>query len=186
MHTIVNAASSQTRIVYFSSDHVFSGDSGPYDEDDSPDPISVYGQSRARAESILLSNRPDALILRTGLSIGDSIDGKSGHLDWLRGRTARGLPTTVVQDEYRCVSWSQDLGQRILDYAHSDLSGIRHITTQQAISRRELARFVDQRFEIGAHIQLETRSERAFPHLGKMQLQTKWSDTLSHPLPSVV
>lgn len=185
METIVRAAPLNTRIVYVSSDHVFSGNHGPYDEDSPPCPISVYGQTRVQAEHILLSHRPDALVTRTGLSIGNSIDGKTGHLDWLKGRTKRGLPTTVVRDESRCVSWSDDLAQRIIALADSTLTGIRHIVTTKAVSREELAFFVNNYFHIGARIQVEQRSDRAVPHLGQMRLQTKWRDALSSPLQSV-
>ena len=64
-----------TRLVYCSSDHVFSGDSGPYNEQSTPDPISVYGKTRVAAEALVLAARPDALVVRAGPGIGDSFDG---------------------------------------------------------------------------------------------------------------
>ena len=43
-----------TRLVYCSSDHVFGGRDAGYDENDSPDPVSVYGRTREEAERLVL------------------------------------------------------------------------------------------------------------------------------------
>jgi len=55
------------KIVYFSSDYVFDGKHGPYSEDDTPNPINVYGQTKFEGETQLLNNsNPDnILIIRT-------------------------------------------------------------------------------------------------------------------------
>ena len=84
-------APADTRIVHLSSDHVFSGDTGPYDEDSPTDPVSVMGQTRVAAEALVLA-RANTLVIRAGLWIGPSSTGRIGHLDWLRDRTRRGLP----------------------------------------------------------------------------------------------
>lgn len=36
----------QAVMVYISTDYIFDGMSGPYDEDDLPNPISVYGRHK--------------------------------------------------------------------------------------------------------------------------------------------
>src|ERR1700759_2370131 len=46
MQLLIDHAPKDARIVYCSSDHVFSGDSGPYDELSPTDPVSVYGKTR--------------------------------------------------------------------------------------------------------------------------------------------
>src|SRR5690606_26580619 len=92
-------APAETRIVHSPTDHVVSGDGGPYAEDTPPDPISVYGHTRVAAEQLALA-RPRTLVIRAGLWIGPSATGRIGHLDWLRARQRRGLPMTVVADEY--------------------------------------------------------------------------------------
>src|SRR5581483_9657102 len=45
--------------------------------------------------------RPGSLVIRIGLPIGPSPDGRTGHRDWLRYRLDRNLPVTIVRDEYR-------------------------------------------------------------------------------------
>jgi dTDP-4-dehydrorhamnose reductase len=175
-----------TRLVYCSSDHVFGGDRGPYLERDPPHPVSVYGKTRCAAEAAILQARPDALIVRHGLGIGPSVGGRSGHLDWLRHRTMRGLPTTVISDEVRSAVWSEELADRIWNLAHSDVTGIRHVTATGASSRVELARYLDARFGIGAKLSVALRHEQSAPHIGNVELQTEYSGALALPLERVV
>ena len=60
---LLDYAPRDARIVYLSSDHVFSGDGGPYDEATPPDPISVYGRTRVAAEALVLA-RANTLVIR--------------------------------------------------------------------------------------------------------------------------
>lgn len=178
-------APAETRIVHCSSDHVFSGDTGPYFEDSPTDPVSVMGQTRVAAEQLVLA-RPNTLVIRAGLWIGPSSTGRIGHLDWLRSRHRRGLPMTIVADELRSAVWAEDAARRVWDLARSELTGIRHIVATQIVSRPELARYLDGKFGIGAQLRFQTRAERGRPHLGRLELRTRYSDSLATPLPSVI
>jgi len=52
MRVLLAHAPPACRIIYCSSDHVFSGDTGPYDETSPTDPLSVYGRTRVAAEHV--------------------------------------------------------------------------------------------------------------------------------------
>ena len=177
---------SATRLVYVSSDHVFAGRRRPYDERSRPSPLTEYGRTRVAAERLILTKRPDALVLRYALCVGPSVDGRKGHLDWLRYRRRRGLPITIVEDELRSAVWAGDLARRILDYVDSDIAGIRHVAAEKAVSRPELAAYLNRRFRIGARFKLEARAGRLVPHLGRVELATAYSDALAAPLSAVV
>lgn len=178
-------APAEARIVYCSSDHVFGGDDGPYDEHSRPSPISVYGHTRVAAEAIMLA-RPNTLVLRAGLWIGPSSNGRIGHLDWLRDRTRRGLPMTIVHDEHRSAVWAEDAARRVWDLARSPVTGVRHVVATRTVSRPDLAAFLDRRFAIGARFTTESRRDRRAPHLGNVELRTRYTDALAAPLPSVL
>lgn len=180
----LKALPKQTRLVYVSSDHVFGGD-GTYDEKSTPYPISVYGRTRVEAEQLTLE-RPESLVIRTGLAIGPSPNGRTGHLDWLRYRTYQNLPVTIVQDEYRSVVWAEDLGQRVMALASSRETGIRHIPAMQAVSRITLAHYLLKQLRLEARFDCESRHQRLTPHLGHVELTSTYQDELSAPLPNVV
>ena len=182
---LIDHAPADARIVYCSSDHVFSGDTGPYDEASPTDPVSVYGKTRVAAER-LIAARPNSLILRTGLWIGPSASGRNGHLDWLRYRHRRKLPMTVVADEQRSAMWAADAARRVWDLARSQLTGLRHVVATRVVSRPELAAYLAERFATGAKLDVHYRRDRRAPHLGCVELATRYTDELARPLPSVI
>jgi dTDP-4-dehydrorhamnose reductase len=173
-----------TRLVYVSSDHVFGGD-GVYDEQSLPCPISVYGRTRVQAEALALA-RPGSLVIRVGLPIGASPNGRTGHWDWLLYRMCRKLPVTIVHDEYRSAVWASDLAQRVMQLAESPATGIRHVCSSRAVSRVELADYLLSLSRLTGNYQSESRHQRAAPHLGKVELASRFDGELSAPLPSVV
>ena len=182
---VMAALPSHTRLVYVSSDHVF-GHDGVYTEASTPCPISVYGRTRVEAEQLVLT-RNNALVVRTGLAIGSSPNGRSGHLDWLRYRTGRKLPVTIVQDESRSVVWADDLAARLMELAKSQETGIRHVCATRTVSRVALARHLmsvvlgrDPLFKV------ESRHQQATPHLGRIELDSLHDGRLSRPLASVI
>ncbi|HEU0035026.1 MAG TPA: sugar nucleotide-binding protein [Kofleriaceae bacterium] len=181
---LVDYAPEDARIIYCSSDHVFGGDAGPYDEDSSPSPISVYGRTRVAAERLVLA-RDRTLVIRSGLWIGPSSTGRIGHLDWLRDRHRRGLPMTIVADEHRAAMWAHDAAARVWALAQAAVTGIRHLTAP-CVARPVIAAHLNQVFAIGATFDVQPRSTRRAPHLGKVDLVTRFRDALAAPLPSVV
>ena len=55
-----------SRLMFLSTDYLFDGTKrSPYEVDDPRTPISVYGESKARAEERLLEILPDVCIVRT-------------------------------------------------------------------------------------------------------------------------
>ncbi|TFG66164.1 MAG: NAD-dependent epimerase/dehydratase family protein [Nitrospirales bacterium] len=184
LQRVLHALPQKTRMVYVSSDHVFGGD-GTYDEQSPPCPISVYGSTRVEAEHLVLE-RPQSLIIRTGLAIGPSPNGRTGHLDWIRYRTQRRLPITIVEDEYRSVVWVEDLARRVMKLARTRETGIRHIPATRAIARIELAHYLLEQLGLEARFHCESRHNRPAPHLGRVELISAYRDEWADPLLSVV
>ncbi|MEM8488633.1 MAG: sugar nucleotide-binding protein [Bacteroidota bacterium] len=182
---LIKALPAETRLVYVSSDHVFGGRDALYDEESAPAPISVYGRTRVAAEELVLA-RADSLVVRAGLAIGDSPDGRTGHRDWLRYRSQRNLPITIIEDEFRSTVWAHDLARRLMDLANSTVTGIRHVPATRVISRVRLANYLIGELGIAASYTVKRRSEKEVPHLGHVGLSSIFDDALSTPLPSVV
>lgn len=174
------------RLLYISSDHVFSGDTGPYHENSVPDPISFYGKTRVEAEQRVLEQRPDSLVIRVPLCIGPSYNGRSGHLDWLRYRHGKALPMTIVRDEHRSALPLDAAAQRVWEMANSTLFGLRHLQAEQTVSRPDLARYLAGKQNLQVELKFQDRVERRVPHLGNVEMSTIYDDSLAAPLPSVL
>ena len=172
-----------TRLVYISSDHVFGGD-GVYDETSAVAPISVYGKTRVEAEARVFT-RPGSLLIRVGLPVGRSLDGRTGHLDWLRYRQHRGLPVTIIRDERRSAVWAEDAADRILALATSDVTGCRHVVATESVLRPDLAATLLGRMGLPPHFEVAGRADQPYPHLGEVELATVFDDALATPLEAV-
>lgn len=181
---VLAALPRETRLVYVSSDHVFSGD-GVYDEDSFTCPISVYGRTRVKAEALALS-RAGSLIIRVGLPIGISANGRTGHWDWLCYRMRRNLPVTIVRDEYRSAVWATDLARRVMLLAESAVTGVCHVSATRSVSRTELADYLLSLSRVAGVYQSESRHQRSAPHLGRVELASRYCSGLFAPLQSVI
>jgi dTDP-4-dehydrorhamnose reductase len=93
---------------------------------------------------------------------------------------------TIVSDEHRSAVWAEDAARRVWELARSELTGVRHIVATRIVARPALATYLDRHFAIGATFAQETRAARKAPHLGKLDLRTKYRDALAAPLPSVI
>lgn len=172
--SVLDALPADVRLVQCSSDHVF-GSGGPeaFDEDTLVAPISVYGALRVEAEELVQRSRPDALILRIPLIIGPSLNGRVGHLDWLRYRIARDLPCTVVADECRHAVPAAAFAARVADLIAENISGIVHIRTTAPITRPALARHLLAAEDLPDRLALATRAQQHAPHLGRIDLGSR-------------
>ena len=181
---VLDGLPANVRIVYISSDHVF-GQDGCYTESSPVCPISVYGRTRVDAEALVLA-RGNALVLRHGLAVGPSFDGKSGHLDWLHYRTRNQLPLTIIKDESRSAIPVKPLCERIMAFALSEEQGLRHIPATRMVSRPELANYLIRKRQLNPLLGTRTRAQQPFPHLGRIEIQSDYSSPLTAPIKSVL
>ncbi|MEM7159692.1 MAG: sugar nucleotide-binding protein [Myxococcota bacterium] len=182
VEAMLRALPSTTRLLYCSSDHVFGGRDAPYLESDAPAPISAYGRTRAEAEARVLEHDSRHLVVRLGLTIGPSLAGRTGHLDWLRYRHEHGLPMTLIEDEWRSAVWAEPAVRRIFALARSERAGVQHLAAR-ALPRPELARRLARRLGIEPEFRVQRRAQQITPHLGKIELGSMFDDPLAAPLP---
>jgi dTDP-4-dehydrorhamnose reductase len=184
VRNLLAALEKDVRLVYVSSDHVF-GDDGVYDEASPPAPISVYGRTRVAAEQLALAHA-NAVVVRAGLAVGPSHSGRAGHMDWLRYRAGARLPITIVADEARSAVWADELAERLLRIAAAEVRGVRHVPAARLQPRPELARHLMRMQGLVPRFTVALRRERPYPHLGQIELATRFSGELAAPLPAVV
>jgi dTDP-4-dehydrorhamnose reductase len=114
------------RLIHVSTDCVFSGRRGGYTEQDTPDPLDLYGRSKLAGEPA----GPHVVTLRTSM-IGWELGGRrQGLLEWFtgeRGGTVRGYTGAVFSGPTTPV-----LSRAILTVAehHPELSGTWHLAAE--------------------------------------------------------
>lgn len=124
-------------LLYFSTDLVFDGTRGLYREEDPPNPVNVYGESKAEAE-LIVGRRPNSVVLR----IAKIYSGGSPHhpcfVDWMRTRFERGLPVPLFRDQFRSPLWVDDITRVVAAVIREGIRGpLYHVGGPQRLSRLE-------------------------------------------------
>jgi dTDP-4-dehydrorhamnose reductase len=138
--SIVSVFSDSCYILYMSADLVFSGNHASargYAETDPPDPVSVVGKTYLLAEKEI-AKVPRHAIIRIGLPMGDSIQGKKGAIDFIEGRLKRGLPMSLFHDEYRSCIACEDLADAVVSLFSGEVEGLFHVGGPRAVSLYEI------------------------------------------------
>ncbi len=125
------------RFVFVSTDLVFNGERGHYDEQDPVSPLSIYGQSKAAAEAAVLT-APRAVVARISLLYGPSLMGRPGFFDEQLAALHGGRPVSLFVDEYRTPLDLATAARALLALAASDYTGILHIGGPERMSRLEM------------------------------------------------
>ena len=142
------------RIVYMSTDLVFSGRQPPengYAENHLPDPISVAGKTFFEAEQIL-QQFDNTCIVRLGLPLGDSITGDKGAIDWIKSRLTKNRPVTLFYDELRSCLWCDQIAEMTPALLSLELRGIYHFGGNRSWTLHEIGQYVRDKYGVPKHL----------------------------------
>lgn len=139
--TILKAAErSKSYFIYISTDFVFDGEDGPYDETAIPNPINLYGSSKLLAEEMVQLSKLHWCIIRTVLVYGNMVPGgRSNIVLWVKDKMNAGEKIKVVNDQIRTPTYVEDLAKGILLAIMKHAKGIYHISGKDTCSPYELA-----------------------------------------------
>lgn len=133
------------RLIHLSTDYVFGGPPArqrPYEPDDAPSPLSVYGRSKLAGERAVLAALPGARIVRTAWVYTGDEDGRD-FVSVMRARAIAGEASDVVDDQVGSPTYSKDLVTALLTIVDLDVSApIVHAANAGAVSRYRQARAV--------------------------------------------
>ncbi|MCB9850204.1 MAG: SDR family oxidoreductase [Phycisphaerales bacterium] len=129
------------RVVFSSTDMVFSGENAPYDEDDAPAPLSQYGKSKAAAEQAV-RDLPGVIAVRLPLMYGFPATQRDTTFIKQVAAMRAGEPLNLFTDEYRTPIALTDAAQAVIALATSEITGLIHVAGPERLSRYDMgARF---------------------------------------------
>lgn len=134
------------KLVHISTDYIFDGEKGPYSEDDPPNPVNFYGQTKLESENLINQSRIDSLIVRTNVLYGFGKKVNKGFLLWLLEKLSAGDQLKVANDQFSNPTLADNLSQCILEMVDGDLTGVIHIGGADYLSRCDFAVRVAERF----------------------------------------
>lgn len=147
-------------LVVFSSEYVFDGRDGPYDEDHPTAPINEYGRQKVEIESIA-RGLPRHLVCRTSGVFGWAPERKNfvcQLVDHLRA----GRRFVVPSDQVITATYAPSLAAALRDLVDGEHGGVFHVAGPRVLGRGELARLAARTFALDASL----IDERATVELG--------------------
>lgn len=130
----------QTFFCHLSTDFIFDGSNGPYTEEANPNPISVYGESKLKAEELLIKSNIRWAIARTVLVFGIVADmSRSNIILWVKKSLEEGKGIKVVTDQFRTPTLAEDLAIGCWLIAEKEIEGIFNISGEDFLTPYEMA-----------------------------------------------
>lgn len=173
------------KLIQLSTDYVFDGENGPYSEEDNPQPVSFYGETKLESEKLITQSGIDFLIVRTNVLYGTGNHVKQNFLLWLLEKLFSGEKIKIVTDQFNNPTLADNLSLCMLEMVEKKLSGIYHIGGSEYLSRYDFAVKAADKFNFDPSLISPTQTEfleqnATRPHWGGLKtdkvrkvLQTK-------------
>jgi dTDP-4-dehydrorhamnose reductase len=158
-------------VAFFSSDYVFGGQDRkrghPYEEGETPNPLSVYGVSKLAGEQLVMQANTRYLVVRSAGLYGTATSRKGWTFPELmlnKARTEGAL--RVVTDQVLSPTFTADLARKTKELIEQDAVGLFHLTNAGECSWFEFARGaldlagVDAKMEQISTEQMQQRARR--------------------------
>jgi dTDP-4-dehydrorhamnose reductase len=112
-------------LVHLSTDFIFDGKAGPYDETAAANPVSFYGWSKLAAENLLIHSDIRWAIARTVLVYGIAQDmSRSNIILWVKKSLEESKSINLVNDQWRTPTLAEDLADGCIRIAKKQAEGI--------------------------------------------------------------
>jgi dTDP-4-dehydrorhamnose reductase len=138
---LTNAEAARSFFVFISTDFVFDGEKGMYDEEDDEEigPVNFYGKTKLEAEEAVREYEGDWAIVRTVLVYGKPLTGRSNLLTLTKEKLEKGEKYNVFNDQVRTPTYVEDLAAGIVSLIEKKVTGIFHLSGADVLTTYEMA-----------------------------------------------
>lgn len=129
------------KFIHISTDYIFDGHDGPYNEHDICNPISQYGKTKLLGEFEALKHK-NTTILRTNVVYGYSEQGKSDFVTWVIDKGTNNESFNIVDDQYSNPTFTDDIARAINRVIEKDFTGILNVGGYDYCSRIDFTKTI--------------------------------------------
>lgn len=139
-HLVKSCEMHDVHLIHLSTDFIFDGENGPYDEEAVPNPVNYYGESKLAAEEIIMKSSCKWAIVRTVLVYGLASDlSRSNIILWVKDSLESGKNINVVTDQWRTPTLAEDLAQGCILIMDQSAQGIFNISGKDYLTPYDMA-----------------------------------------------
>jgi dTDP-4-dehydrorhamnose reductase len=114
------------RMIHYSTDYIFDGNKkDPYNENDTPCPLNIYGQSKLKGEEYIKEILADYLIIRSSWLFGEK--GKN-FVNSILKLSQEKEELKIVNDQVGSPTYTSDLSKATGQLIEKDIRGIVNVT----------------------------------------------------------
>ena len=136
---LINSADIKSFFIFLSTDFVFDGERGMYNENDIPGPVNYYGRTKLEAEEAVREYEFDWAIVRTVLVYGKNHSGHNNFLKIVKEKLEKGEEYTVVDDQVRTPTYVEDLAKGIISIIEKKATGVFHLSGKDIVTPYQMA-----------------------------------------------
>jgi len=136
---LLNAEEQKSFFLFVSTDFVFSGEKGIYQEDDERAPVNFYGKTKVEAEDAVKEYEHGWAIARPVLVYGQPLQSRSNILSIVKEKLEKGEEYSVVNDQHRTPTYVEDLAAGIISIIEKRATGIYHLSGKDELTPYEMA-----------------------------------------------
>jgi len=134
-------------LIHISTDFIFDGENGPYSEDDVPNPLSYYGLSKLKSETILLESSCRWTVLRTIIVFGVAENLSKGNIVlWAKKVLEKGERLNIIDDQFRSPTLSEDLADACILSFQKKKYGIYNASGKDIMSIYEIVERISKHY----------------------------------------
>jgi dTDP-4-dehydrorhamnose reductase len=149
----------EVKLIQLSTDYIFNGENGPYSEEDPPDPVNFYGETKLESEKIIKESGVDFLVIRTNVLYGFGKNVKPNFFIWLLEKLSQNEKIQIVTDQFNNPTLADNLSLGILEMVKKNISETYHIAGSEYLSRYDFAIKVANKFNFDKNNILPTKTE---------------------------
>jgi len=143
------------KLIFFSTDYIFDGRSGPYSEDDAPNPINFYGACKLEAENRIQKGLQDFIIARTTVVYGWERQGKNFVMSTI-AKLKRGKMMKVAADQIGTPTYVSNIAEALLDLVCKEKAGVFNVVGLELMDRYTFARLTAEIFDLPKELLIPT------------------------------
>jgi dTDP-4-dehydrorhamnose reductase len=139
-------------IIHISTDYIFDGKNGPYDENALPCPVGYYGRTKLASENALKISGTMFSILRTNVLYGTAQNSRPDFVRWVINSLSNNQQIRIVKDQINNPTFIDDLVQAISKIVEFRKTGIYNIGGKEFLSRFEFTNRIADYFNLNKNL----------------------------------